>query len=329
LPVKADEKAARGECRAIVIENESLRLSVLPELGAKIYEIVYKKTGRNVLWHNPRISPRPVPFGSRFDDVWSGGWDEIFPNDAESVVGSERYPDMGEAWSLEWECDLDLQADSVTLTTKVMTPISPVQIVRRLTLRSGESKFVCHYELRNLSSNEVKFLWKVHPAFEINDSCRIEIPAKTGIVDGRYAGNYSQTRYDWPLVRSKDGKEVDIGAVDPSRNDCTLHYLTGLGSGVARFIDRRNGLVSTVSFDRHKMDNVWLFLAYGGWRGHYTAVIEPSTSYPFDLATAIRRGNCSRLPGKGIFRSTVGFGIETLRDGRAKKGRTAKGRGGR
>ncbi|HXW37064.1 MAG TPA: DUF5107 domain-containing protein [Nitrososphaerales archaeon] len=313
MPVKSDESSVRGDCKAVVIENEFLQLSVLPELGAKIYDIIHKGTGRNVLWHNPRIAPRRIPFGAHFDDVWSGGWDEIFPNDAESVVGSERFPDMGEAWALKWNYRLRSQRDSIALTTRVMTPISPVEIERRLTLRSGESGFTCDYTLRNLSRNEVKFLWKVHPAFEINGSCRIEIPAKVGIVDPRYAKFYSQSRYRWPLVRSKAGKKVDVSEVDPSRNDCTLHYLTGLSTGTAKFIDKRNGLESEITFDSKRMDNVWLFLAYGGWRGHYTAVIEPSTSYPFDLATAIRQGHYSSLPGKGSFTSSVAFEVQTIK----------------
>jgi hypothetical protein len=188
-----------------------------------------------------------------------------------------------------------------------------VEVNRRITLKSGKSGFVCDYRMRNLSQNEIKFLWKIHPAFEISEGCRIEIPAKTGIVDPRYARYFSQTKYPWPVVRSKGGKKVDISEVDPSRNDCTLHYITGLSKGVVRFVDQRNGLRSTIRFDEEKMTSIWLFLAYGGWRGHRTAVIEPSTSYPFDLATAIRQGHSSYLPGNGTFESSLEFQVEQLR----------------
>ena len=327
MPVTWDDSTRQGDCRAVVVENEFLRLTVLPELGAKIFDIVHKETGRNVLWHNPRVRPRKVPFGSRFDDVWSGGWDEIFPNDAESVVGSEHFPDMGEAWALEWEYKVEQQENQIALTTKVMTPISPVEIRRRITLKGGESEFACHYEIRNMSNNEIKFLWKIHPAFGINESCRIEIPAKIGIVDSRYAKSFSQAKYPWPMVRSKSGKGVDISEVDPSRNDCTLHYVTGLSKGVVRFVDQRNGLRSTIRFDREKMNSVWLFLAYGGWRGHRTAVIEPSTSYPFDLATAIRQGHCSTLPGNGRFESSVEFQVRQTARASTKKGAERDGQG--
>ena len=319
MPVSIDEARMFGDIQAVTLENENLRVTVLPELGAKIYGIVHKGTGADILWHNPRVSPRRVPFGSRFDDVWSGGWDEIFPNDAESVVGSERYPDMGEAWSLPWDYETQSRGDSASVTTMVKTPITPAKITRTLTLKDGETRFVCKYEFTNLSRNEISFLWKVHPAFAINDECRIEVPAAAGTVDPRYAHLYGQKSYRWPRVRSMGGGEVDISRVDPDRNDCSLHYLTGLGKGSARFVDRRHNLVSTISFDRRVMDNVWLFLAYGGWRGHYTAVIEPSTSYPYDLATAIRKGNCTALPGKGRMKASVEFSVDLLDRSRGEK----------
>ncbi len=310
--VKADDGQTIGDCKAIVVENEQLRLSVLPELGAKIYDVLHKETGQNVLWHNPRVHPHKVPFGSRFDDVYSGGWDEIFPNDAEVVVGSDRFPEMGEAWSLPWDYEIEERRNSVTLTTKVQTPISPAELQRKLTLRNGESKFSCDYEFRNLSHNEIKFLWKVHAAFPINKACRIEIPAKHGIVEPKFSGSYSPGRYNWPLVRTRSGKKADVSIVDPERNDCTLHFVTNLREGLTRFVDGERGLASTLRFDRETLDNVWLWLAYGGWRGHFTAVIEPCTSYPMDLNEAIRKKHFSRLGGGEKMASTVEFEVEAL-----------------
>lgn len=321
MPVRTDDRTRIGDCRAVIVENESLRLTVLPELGAKIYDIVHKRSGKNVLWHNPRIRPRKVPFGSRFDDVWSGGWDEIFPSDGESVVGIERFPEMGETWPLQWDYRIAKRRDSATLITSVMTPISPVKFTRKLTLRSGESRFVCDYEIMNLSHNEIKFLWKVHAAFPIDERCRIEIPAACGIVDAKYCGNFSTTPYKWPMAFAKDGELIDVSRVDPSRNDCTLHFVSGLSEGVAMFIDEGDGLQSTLRFDRKILNNIWLFLAYGGWRGHFTAVIEPSTSYPVDLAAAIKEGHVYSLPGKESLTTSVEFGVETI----AKYSRRKKG----
>ena len=91
--------------RAIELENEWLRLSLLPEVGAKMYDLVWKPTGRNFLWHNPRIRPQPYPIEANFDNYWCGGWDEGFPTCDECDFRGEHYPNLGELRSVGWTVD--------------------------------------------------------------------------------------------------------------------------------------------------------------------------------------------------------------------------------
>lgn len=46
------------DLRAVVLERARLRLSVLPDLGAKVYDLVLKSADRNFPWHNPRLERR-------------------------------------------------------------------------------------------------------------------------------------------------------------------------------------------------------------------------------------------------------------------------------
>ncbi|MCX7855942.1 MAG: DUF5107 domain-containing protein, partial [Anaerolineae bacterium] len=41
----------------LVMENDDLRVTVLPELGGRVYQMVYKATGSNELYQNPVIKP--------------------------------------------------------------------------------------------------------------------------------------------------------------------------------------------------------------------------------------------------------------------------------
>ena len=43
---------------AVLLEGRYLRVTVLPELGGKIYSIVSKADDTELLWHNPRLDPR-------------------------------------------------------------------------------------------------------------------------------------------------------------------------------------------------------------------------------------------------------------------------------
>lgn len=45
------------EYRLIVLENEFLRLTLLPELGGRVYECIFKPTGHNQFYRNPVIKP--------------------------------------------------------------------------------------------------------------------------------------------------------------------------------------------------------------------------------------------------------------------------------
>ena len=85
--------------RVIVLENRFLRVLVLPEAGAKIWQITYKPFDADLLWNNARNRPARHPLNSRYDDVWSGGWDELFPNDEVATIEGEAYPDHGELWT--------------------------------------------------------------------------------------------------------------------------------------------------------------------------------------------------------------------------------------
>lgn len=56
--------------RTCILENELLRVTVVPEIEAKVHEMVYKPADRDLLYHYPRVElRRPVyRFGS------SAGW---------------------------------------------------------------------------------------------------------------------------------------------------------------------------------------------------------------------------------------------------------------
>ena len=65
--------------RTIILENSMLRATLLPESGAKLWEFIYKPADRELLWHNPRIEPRPPVFYGDADAWWCGGLDECIP----------------------------------------------------------------------------------------------------------------------------------------------------------------------------------------------------------------------------------------------------------
>jgi len=53
MGVRFDPRWQYNGLRALVLENPTLRLVILPETGGRIYSIVHKPTDTEILWHHP------------------------------------------------------------------------------------------------------------------------------------------------------------------------------------------------------------------------------------------------------------------------------------
>jgi hypothetical protein len=297
MTVSADSWWSFLGLRTVVLENRALRVVILPELGGRIWSIVYKPLDRELLWQNPRIPPRKVPFGACYDDVWCGGWEELFPNDVPGTILGEKYPDHGEVWSIDWDCDTRSSEDSATVALTCNTPISACCLERRLTLRAGEAALHTEHRLTNKGRDDFPFLWKMHPAFRISPDCRIDFPPMTVELEPAWPASLSGAplRFPWPHADTPEGR-IDLSRI-PSADSgrCHFFYGTGFSEGWGAITDTAAGLTYGVTFSADVFRSCWLFASFGGWRNHNVAIIEPSTTYPFEIEKAIERGTAPIL----------------------------------
>ncbi|MGI9071571.1 MAG: hypothetical protein ACR2JB_09730 [Bryobacteraceae bacterium] len=134
---------ARGTINSLPsvhLENENISLSILPGVGAKIHDLIWKASGYNILWHNPRIRPQHYPIEANFDNYWCGGWDEGFPTWDACEHQGESYPNLGELRSVSWDIEsLHENGNEAVAELSAFGPISPVRAVKTVTL-SGPSE---------------------------------------------------------------------------------------------------------------------------------------------------------------------------------------------
>ncbi len=185
---------------AVVLENRRLRAVVLPGLGGKIISLVDKAADVELLWRNERVPVRPVPFGSGYDDVFLGGWDELFPNDEPEVLAGEAMPDHGELWSLPWLItDLTAGDDEVALELTVRPPISATRVTKRLVLGDGPG-LRTDYRVTNEGRRELPFLWKSHVAVRLHPDTVIALAAGDVLVHefGDPRARPEGGRFTWP-----------------------------------------------------------------------------------------------------------------------------------
>jgi hypothetical protein len=289
--------------RSIVLENRLLRVVVLPEAGARIWQITYKPLNADILWHNSKLAPAAHPLGTVYDDNWSGGWDDLFPNDEGGFLAGLKLPDHGELWTGNWTATTEQSDDSIGVNLSYRTPITHFLAERCLRLRDDSPVLEVGYRLTNESSRDLPFLWKLHPAFAVSSDHRIDFPPMIAIREMDFQGTLESAPpvFEWPLVKTNDGI-IDMRNV-PDVSSRALHFFYGTeySEGWCGVTNCATGLAAALYFDRKVFSSCWLFASHGGWNDLNVAVLEPATGYPFRIQSMIEAGRARTLaPGESL-----------------------------
>ena len=298
--------------RAIQIENRLLRIVVLPEAGAKIWQITYKPLDADLLWNHPSVPPARHGLDAVYDDVWSGGWDELFPNDEAGTPNGRPLPDHGELWTGDWQAEPFHEEDAVGVRLSFSTPISHFLAEKTVLLKPESSTFEVQYRLTNRGASAFPFLWKLHPAFAVSSSHRIDFPPMAVLREPEFPGTLGEAPLSFPWPHAPLGDRVlDLRQV-PAVSSRALHFFygAGLAEGWCGVTNRANRLASALRFDTEVFSSCWLFATHGGWNGLNVAVLEPATGYPFRIQSLIEGGRARRLAPGASLETTVLFSAQ-------------------
>jgi hypothetical protein len=174
--------------RAIYIENEYLKCSVLPDIGGHLYTCVDKISGQSMFYANPSIKKAGVgyrgawaAFGIEFNFPVSHNWVSMSPvnfafrenadGSASVIVGN-----VDLVYGMEWTVELVLRPQSTLLEERVT--------------------------LSNRSDVRHRFYWWNNAAAKISDDSRIVYPM-------RFAASHGFTEVtSWPM--DQDGHDLSI-----------------------------------------------------------------------------------------------------------------------
>ena len=100
------------DVEAVILENETLRVTVLPKFGSKTASLLYKPTGYETLWQNPARSFIRSGYAAPYPEGDISGFDEMFPTISRCLYEDPPWqgveaPDHGEVWSLPWKETID------------------------------------------------------------------------------------------------------------------------------------------------------------------------------------------------------------------------------
>jgi tetratricopeptide (TPR) repeat protein len=174
--------------RALHLENEYLRVTVLPDLGGHIYSCVDKRTGREMFYANSAIKKALIGYrgawaalGVEFNFPVSHNWMSMSPVD----FATRQHPDgSGSIWvgntdqvyGSRWRVELNLQPGRAVLEQRV--------------------------DLYNRSDVRHRYYWWSNAAVQVWDDSRLVYPTEL-------MGTHGFTRIEpWPIDRQ--GRDMSV-----------------------------------------------------------------------------------------------------------------------
>jgi len=174
--------------RAIYLENEYLKCSVLPDVGGHVYTCIDKISGQPMFYANASIKKARIgyrgawaAFGIEFNFPVSHNWVSMspvsfsyatYPDGSASVIVGDIDRPYGMEWSVE------------------------------LTLRSGSTVLEQHVALSNRSDVRHRFYWWNNAGVQVWDDSHIEYPMRFAAAHG-----FAEIQ-KWPI--DSQGKDLSI-----------------------------------------------------------------------------------------------------------------------
>ena len=277
----------------LIIENDHLKVSIIPKLGGKLLSVFNKKLKKEFVWINKQLPLKTNMPGADYDSNFIGGIDELIPNDQPENIDGINYPDHGELWTTP------LQYEIVNNQIKLHGSLPLCQLYYTKTIQLEEDRPVIslNYSIKNESNKLRYFLWKLHAALRIKPGDKLLTSAINGqVVDINYSRYKTLQPFKWPLIEN-----TDAGLVPIKNNSTDFFYLYDIPTGNMMLQSADEDQLFCYSYDTKVFPYQWYFASYGGFLNHYTAILEPCTNMPMSVNDAIEKNQSSMLkPGETL-----------------------------
>ena len=278
--------------KALILENDRLRVTCLPGHGGWIFSVIYRPRDVELLYHAPRgllhrDDPPVVPDPHNLYKARSpGAWPEIFPHgSAATEVGNVIVPFHGEVVSRAWRCEvLSPEGAEASARLSVECHLMPLRLERIMRLGADGASLVLEETATNYSGEPVDFMWGHHPIFGkplLSAETRIYAPTERSLDDDFEPGG-------WPVRGDRD---MSLALTEGSGTG-DMFYLAELSRGWAAIANPTTKLGAALAWDLEVFPYVWIWRDAGLSRDYpffgraYTTALEPFSS----LSGARQRG---------------------------------------
>ncbi|MBQ9549728.1 MAG: hypothetical protein IJU87_02845 [Lachnospiraceae bacterium] len=275
--------------KEIVLENDKLRVALLPEAGGKIRSLYYKPAGFEAAARpGAGKTYRKPEEDASFGDYDMSGIDDCFPNiDAETLSYEGRvlyYPDHGEIWSREMET---AEQSDGSLLLLLQSRRFHYRYEKRLLLRDNELSL--EYEILNQGDMNLPCIWTLHGLMRLEPDMRFEYPkgvrsflnilTDTPLGPEGKVFSYPDGEFDFTRLYENHGTS---GRIQPYY--MKYYSVQSVMSGRAFVFYPSQKVKAEFSYDPVKLPWFGVWINNGGLGGDYNVAMEMSNGY-YDLVS--------------------------------------------
>ena len=281
-----DESAAE-------LANACLKLEVLPDFGARVSSITDLRTGRQWLAAG-KAEGSPLD-SAAYEGSEARGWDECLPtvDRCRCAYWPDTLRDHGAFWARPWQTSV--RGSGIEAVCRR----DGFQFRRLLSLCGAEIE--ARYQVKNLGSGPLPYLWSQHCLIQVRDGDRIGITGirKMRLSHGSAGGiPVRQQLFDWPGLTEP---KIDLSAVG-SLSAGFAAKLYGICRGhVCAAIGDKNGEMR-IRWDGGEIPAAGIWINYGGWppgKPLRHIAVEPASAPVDSLSEACSNGHARWLaPGE-------------------------------
>lgn len=287
--------------KTVILENDHIRVTVLVDKGADIYEFVHKPSDTDFMWRTPwgvRDPSKWVPTSGwgngLWHDVYEGGWQTIAPTGGSPMnyMGAE-IGQHNESAIMPWDCQVtEDTAERVSARFWVRTYRTPFFIEKTLTIERGDPTLHIEESVKNEAEEPAECVWGQHIALGspfLSPACRLDVPAAEFFVPGE--GDTAERRLKmgqsgtFPSALDPRSRPVDLRTFPPKTARVQDYaVITGMSEGWYALTNSEKGVGFAFSYPVETYPYLWFWQVFGGgsgwpwYRRNYNVGLEPFSS---------------------------------------------------
>lgn len=311
--------------KTAILENEAIRIVILIDKGADIYQFVHKPSDIDFMWRDPHGVRNPRTFTpstgnpvGTWMDYYEGGWQTVFPGGG--FPSEYQGADMGlhaEANIAPWDAAIvEDTPERASIRCWIRTARAPYFFEKTLTLTSGSPVLSVDQTLTNEGEEVGHCVWGEHialgPPF-LSPDCVIDLPGGT-LINHPEQHHPNATlklggRTAWPMTEDQRGNPVDLSQIPPKESRrYDMSYVADMPEGWYAVTNQERGVGFGVRWPTDVYKFLWYWQAFGGgfgypfWGRTYNVGLEPFSSWTNQgIADAKANGTVMTLqPGESV-----------------------------